>query len=77
MSVKSFGSYHPKYTQPSLGFGQLTLLYGFHLIKTPCNTRLNFFYHRSGQGQKEKSLKPGNNLKIITRYILVSFGSFG
>jgi hypothetical protein len=47
-------------------FGQLTLLFGFHLIKTPCNIRLNFFYYTSGGGQKEKNSKPGNNLKIIT-----------
>jgi len=36
-------------------FGQLTLLFGFHLIKTPCNIRLNFFYHTSGREQKEKN----------------------
>jgi hypothetical protein len=46
-------------------FGQLTLLLGFHLIKTPCNIRLNFFYHTSGGGRKKKT----QNLEIILKQL--------
>ncbi len=61
-------------------FGQSTLLFGFHLVKASCNIRLNFFFHTSGRGQKEKNSKTWNFLKknyiILTSLAIHKLGMF-